>query len=277
MIDIKQFAGKIITPKDDALLYDFWLNEKSGIFEGCEVTHLGANQLQIASGRGIIKGRIFVVTQETINATVSDSGTKLGRLIIRVDVSNVETPISFVTQIGATLPDLVQEDINRDGTVFELPIVTYTATELLIDNLTPVAPVVTNAPAAHTHSASDITSTLPISKGGTGSTTAAGARTALGVTPANIGAATTTTYTATISTSWSGSGPYTQNVTVTGLLSTDNPIVGPVLSATLETRQAQQEAWDMVSRITTSNNTLSLTCDEDKPTTAIPIQIMVVR
>lgn len=262
MIDIKQFAGKIITPKDDALLYEFLVNQ-NGIFEGCEVTHLGANQLQIASGRGIIKGRIFVVTQETINATVSDSGTKLGRLIIRVDVSNVETPISFVTQIGATLPDLVQEDINRDGTVFELPIVTYTATELLIDNLTPVAPVVT--------------STLPISKGGTGSTTAAGARTALGVTPANIGAATTTTYTATISTSWSGAGPYTQSVSVPGILEDDNPIVGPVLSATLETRQAQQEAWDMVSLITTSANTLHLTCDEDKPETAIPIQIKVVR
>ena len=56
--------------------------------------------------------------------------------------------------------------------------------------------------------------------------------------------ATTTTYTATISTSWSGSGPYTQNITVSGLLSTDNPIVGPVLSATLATRQAQQEAWE---------------------------------
>lgn len=89
--------------------------------------------------------------------------------------------------------------------------------------------------------------------------------------------AETVTYTATVTTSWSGSGPYTQNVAVSGLLSTDNPIVGPVLSATLETRQAQQEAWNMVSRITTSSNTLSLTCDEDKPTVAIPIQIMVVR
>lgn len=276
MIELKQIDGGLITPKDDALLYDFWLNEKSGIFEGCEVTHLGSNQLKIANGRGVICGRVFTIAEETIMAKLSTSGTQSGRLIIRVDTSNTETPILFATQVGG-LPALVQEDINRDGTVYELSLATYTATEILISGLTPATATVTNTPGPHTHSASDITSTLPISKGGTNSTTAAGARTALGVTPANIGAATTTTYTATISTSWSGSGPYTQNITVSGLLSTDNPIVGPVLSATLATRQAQQEAWNMVSRITASANALALTCDDDKPTTAIPIQIKVVR
>ena len=41
----------------------------------------------------------------------------------------------------------------------------------------------------HTHSTSDITSgTLPITRGGTGATSAADARTKLGITPANIGA-----------------------------------------------------------------------------------------
>ena len=44
------------------------------------------------------------------------------------------------------------------------------------------------AAASHTHAASDIASgTLPIARGGTGSTSAADARTALGVTAANIG------------------------------------------------------------------------------------------
>ena len=44
-------------------------------------------------------------------------------------------------------------------------------------------------PASHTHTSSDLSGTLPISKGGTGKTTAADARSALGITPANIGAA----------------------------------------------------------------------------------------
>lgn len=48
------------------------------------------------------------------------------------------------------------------------------------------------ASSSHNHSASNITSgTLSIARGGTGSSTAAGARTSLGITPANIGAATT--------------------------------------------------------------------------------------
>lgn len=47
------------------------------------------------------------------------------------------------------------------------------------------------AAASHTHGMTDLTGTLPVNKGGTGSTTAAAARTALGVTPANIGAAKT--------------------------------------------------------------------------------------
>lgn len=46
------------------------------------------------------------------------------------------------------------------------------------------------APASHNHSAANITSgTLPITRGGTGATSAANARTNLGITPENIGAA----------------------------------------------------------------------------------------
>lgn len=46
------------------------------------------------------------------------------------------------------------------------------------------------AKVSHKHSASDVTSgTLPVARGGTGATSAAAARTALGITPANIGAA----------------------------------------------------------------------------------------
>ena len=48
------------------------------------------------------------------------------------------------------------------------------------------------AAASHKHAAGDITSgTLPVARGGTGATTAANARTNLGITLANIGAAAT--------------------------------------------------------------------------------------
>lgn len=52
--------------------------------------------------------------------------------------------------------------------------------------------IAASASAQHTHAASDITSgTVPVARGGTGATTAEAARTNLGITPGNIGAATT--------------------------------------------------------------------------------------
>lgn len=111
----------------------------------------------------------------------------------------------------------------------------------------------------------------PVSLGGTGATSASEAL-------ANLGGASTKTYTATISTSWTGSSaPYTQTVTVTGITSTDTPIVDVVLSSTTSTALNQLEAWNCVSKIITGTNQITVTCLEDKPTTAIPIQLKVVR
>lgn len=86
------------------------------------------------------------------------------------------------------------------------------------------------------------------------------------------------TYTATIPTAgWSNSAPYTVSINVTGILNTDNPTIGLVQSDTLSTRQAQREAWSKISRITTSNGSITVYADEEKPTTAIPIQIKCIR
>ena len=86
------------------------------------------------------------------------------------------------------------------------------------------------------------------------------------------------TRTATISTTWSGSSaPYTQSISVTGILSTDAPHITPVYSRTLETALMEKEAWAMISKAETSNGTITFTCFEDKPTTAISIPIEVNR
>ena len=103
------------------------------------MTHLGSNQLHIGAGRGIIRGRAFVVEEETILAQLSSGGEIAGRLLIQVDVDNAESPISFITQAEASLPDLTQEDINHDGAVFQLPLATYQVTEILISGLKNVA------------------------------------------------------------------------------------------------------------------------------------------
>lgn len=85
-------------------------------------------------------------------------------------------------------------------------------------------------------------------------------------------------FTATIPTAWTGSvAPYTQEVTVSGILATDNPHVTPVYSDDLATALLEKEAWAMVSEAEASTDAIIFTCFEDKPTTAISVEIEVNR
>ena len=85
------------------------------------------------------------------------------------------------------------------------------------------------------------------------------------------------TWTATIATTWSGSGPYTQSVTVSGILSSDMPHITPVYSSDNATSLAEKEAWACVSKAVAAANSITFACFEDKPATEIPIQIEVMR
>lgn len=85
------------------------------------------------------------------------------------------------------------------------------------------------------------------------------------------------TYTGTLGTTWTGSGPYTQTVAVSGILAADMPHITPVYDAANATAIAQKEAWNCVSKAEAAAGGIKFTCFEDKPTTAIPIQIEVMR
>lgn len=85
------------------------------------------------------------------------------------------------------------------------------------------------------------------------------------------------TFTATVGTDWTGSGPYTLSVAVSGILATDMPHVAPVFDSDSTTAAAQKEAWDCVSRGEAAAGGIKFTCFDSKPETAIPIQIEVMR
>lgn len=85
------------------------------------------------------------------------------------------------------------------------------------------------------------------------------------------------TYTGTLGTTWTGSGPYTQTVAVSGILAADMPHITPVYDAANATAIAQKEAWNCVSKAEAAAGGIKFTCFEDKPETAIPIQIEVMR
>ncbi len=94
-----------------------------------------------------------------------------------------------------------------------------------------------------------------------------------------INETTVNTYTATIGTNWTtaSTGEYSQTIEVPGILTTDNPIVDVVLDSEKELALSQLEAWGCVSKIETTNGSITATCFEDMPEVAIPIQLKVVR
>lgn len=141
MVTLHTVDGGTVNAINDALLYDFVIGQ-NGIATGATVTSEGALLLHIDSGWGVIKGRIFSIEAETVSATPSTTGTVKGRLILQIDITNTTDPITFVTQAAATLPALQQEDINNNGTIYQLPIATYDVNEVAISNLQMVAPVV---------------------------------------------------------------------------------------------------------------------------------------
>lgn len=113
---------------------------------------------------------------------------------------------------------------------------------------------------------------VPISKGGTGATTATAALIALGGASAAL-------YNANINTTWSGnaSDGYTKTVSITGIRNTDVPVVGVVLSSDKSAAVLQGRAFACINRITTAANSITLYAYNTQPSTAIDLQLLVVR
>ena len=89
-VEMKQKAGANVTPKDDAILYDFLIAD-SGVVEGCVASAIGGTQMKITSGRGVILGRVFVIEAETIQATLpTTTETQNGRLLVRINGTTQE-------------------------------------------------------------------------------------------------------------------------------------------------------------------------------------------
>lgn len=128
-----QTGNGLVTPVVDRRLYEFLLMNTVGVADGIDITNSGTN-LIVSTGWGVIKGCVFGVTSETIAATRPASGSANGRLLIELDATN--GTITFKTQQAATLPALVQEDINGSGSIYQMELATYTISTTDISSLT---------------------------------------------------------------------------------------------------------------------------------------------
>lgn len=145
-------------------------------------------------------------------------------------------------------------------------------------------------PSAHNHDANDVNSgTFPVSRGGTGrstltsgyflrgngtsavtmSTPTAARQAMSAVTP--VGPTTVTLY----ATSWSGSGPWTQTVTVSGVTANDNHLhVYPVDIADAAARKLYEAAFGcLAAQADTVAGGIKFTCRDKKPETNFQVVI----
>lgn len=135
------------------------------------------------------------------------------------------------------------------------------------------------ATADHNHNITSLSGTLSVEQGGTGATTAAAARSNLGITPTNIGAITMQKKTATLSASgWAGNGPYTQSVSVSGISSSDTLICDlSMANATTSNAEDLQEAWSYIGKIESGSGAIISTCYTEKPGVDLSINVLVLK
>lgn len=76
---------------------------------------------------------------------------------------------------------------------------------------------------------------------------------------------------------WSDAVPFTQTVTVAGILGTDTPHWGAVYAEDAETALAQKEAYSVVDDLDTADDSVTFTCFEGKPEVDLTIQMEVNR
>lgn len=284
MITLLQYNASIVTPTDDAYLYNHIIND-SGIFTGVEVTTQGGNIINVSDGRGIILGRNFVVEAQTINATLPTSGSVPGRLLVQIDMANTEAPIAFVTQAQDPLPALVQEDINASGTVYQLPIATYTAQPTMVSDLQYVAHTIspgtvasfngrTGAVAPQTGDYTGSQIKIPGYKQATSRQNVTATDTvtqAIGKMEYKINRAVVIKQLSLPAASWTGSGPYTQAVTITGI--TVNSKVDIQMDATalgVLIDSGTSAIW-----MENNNGTITAKCIGDKPNADMTVQVTI--
>ena len=131
-INLITWAEQTVTPKSDAIIQDACAG-RSGILYGCGVTASG-NALTVSAGYGVIKGRLFEVSQTAVTVTLPSSGTQAGTLLVRLDLANTAEPIEIAVETGSYTPTQ-DEDANFDSGIYEIVLATFSIASSGISDL----------------------------------------------------------------------------------------------------------------------------------------------
>lgn len=238
------FDKQLLKSGDHAHEVNHYYAGNMGVSKGCEVTENVDGNLVVSAGYFIIYGRLVAVDgSETITVPEVPSGTLYSTLVFEIDLTQVNTTTEFnqgsfkILSDASDYPTLTQEDLDDGGEIYQFEFVRFENTVSGIVDLTDTRVILDMS-----HYATD------------------------------------TVYTATIpSASWTGSSaPFSKAVTVSGILSTDTPIIDIVQTGTYATDQAMVTNWALIYRAVTSTDTITFYATA-VPSADISIQVKVVR
>lgn len=133
-VTLHTYDGGTVNAINDAKFYERLTNSVSGVVTGADCTPAGGLIVHITAGWGVILGRLFTIERDDIDVEPSASGTMSGRLKMVINLAN-DPPISFESERRRSLPALTQENLNTNGSIYEIELCHYDVTELAIDNL----------------------------------------------------------------------------------------------------------------------------------------------
>lgn len=127
-IELKQYTGHTVTAQDDAIMNDqfYGLN---GVIAGCHLQFISVNVVNIEGGWGIIKGRLFKITETRLNCMLPDDNG-VGIVKIKMDLLNKDNPVQILSEAiaGDVFPDIEQDEgCNYNNGIYEIELARYTA------------------------------------------------------------------------------------------------------------------------------------------------------
>lgn len=229
------------------------------------VTKINTKSVTLPSAPTSVSGAAGSAAEFTVEKEIALTGDVTGSVSSKAGWS-IDTTLKslFTTAPGAVGPT-ANSSLGFSGT-FTVPQVTVDKT----GRVTAITARTLTMPAKPTPS-------LTVTSSGSGNFVKSISASGSTISYVKGSAASTVTYKVNIGTTWSGSAaPYTQTISVSGMLASDNPIVDVTPDSTYDTAVSQVEAWGNIHRITTAANSITVYAN-DKTEVAIPIQLKCIR
>lgn len=141
------FDKQLLTSRQHAHFQSLFLNHTDGITKGCGVSQSDGN-VYVQKGFFVVSGRFVEVTGvETIESPAVTSGTLYCKVVYEIDLSKTNTESNFAQGYFKTLtsasgyPSVTQDDLDGDGTLYQMPFCQYTKTVDAVGSFLDIRPI----------------------------------------------------------------------------------------------------------------------------------------